>query len=411
MRDQSVTALQGFDSYELRLGDQLRGERASLGKSLLDVQRDLKIKAAYIDAIENCDASVFPNRGFIAGYVRSYSRYLNLDAEEVYRRFCDESGFRGVNSDMIGPRYGHASAAAARSGDSPALRGLDAALQSSRFLRPSAAGISLAALSGLGSVLMLAGLVGGLTYGGWYLLKDIQRIGFAPMAQAPDILGEPAMPASIDAAAPETGLPEGDFTRDVALNEIYAPRLEIPQVEPRDGPIAALDPDRIGRFGPETRTASLPVPGFLPDTVVAAAETPAPLPPEAVTVAAARPGTALPATPAAAPLPEPTGVAILARENAWVRVYESNGTVIFEKILDPGEIYQVPADLAGPLLRAGNAGAVYLRVGGRTYGPLGNGSSVAKRVSLEADQVATAWPATEVELPGAAALATNAALP
>ncbi|OIQ67000.1 hypothetical protein GALL_514270 [mine drainage metagenome] len=39
----------GFDDFELRLGDVMRGERATLGKSLLDVQRELKIKATYID--------------------------------------------------------------------------------------------------------------------------------------------------------------------------------------------------------------------------------------------------------------------------------------------------------------------------------------------------------------------------
>ena len=35
----------GFDDYDLRLGDLMRGERATLGKSLLDVQRELKLKA------------------------------------------------------------------------------------------------------------------------------------------------------------------------------------------------------------------------------------------------------------------------------------------------------------------------------------------------------------------------------
>ena len=35
----------GFDDFDFKLGDRMRGERATLGKSLLDVQRDLKIKA------------------------------------------------------------------------------------------------------------------------------------------------------------------------------------------------------------------------------------------------------------------------------------------------------------------------------------------------------------------------------
>ena len=41
----------GYDSFELRLGDEMRGERATQGKSLMDVQRELRIKASYIAAI------------------------------------------------------------------------------------------------------------------------------------------------------------------------------------------------------------------------------------------------------------------------------------------------------------------------------------------------------------------------
>ena len=83
----------GFDAFELRLGDVMRGERATLGKSLLDVQRELRIKASYIAAIENCDPGAFDTPGFIAGYVRSYARYLNMDPDQAFAAFCKESGF------------------------------------------------------------------------------------------------------------------------------------------------------------------------------------------------------------------------------------------------------------------------------------------------------------------------------
>ena len=58
--------LKGFDDFDLRLGDTMRGERATMGKSLLDVQRELRIKASYIAAIENSDPSAFDTPGFIA---------------------------------------------------------------------------------------------------------------------------------------------------------------------------------------------------------------------------------------------------------------------------------------------------------------------------------------------------------
>ncbi len=70
------------------LGDLMRGERATLGKSLLDVQRELRIKASYIAAIENSDPDAFDTPGFIAGYVRSYARYLNMDPDQAFRLFA-----------------------------------------------------------------------------------------------------------------------------------------------------------------------------------------------------------------------------------------------------------------------------------------------------------------------------------
>src|SRR6188768_2439424 len=96
------SGVSGFGTYEYSLGDELRGERATLGKTLLDIQRDLRIKAAYIAAIEDAKPEVFPNPSFIAGYVRSYARYLQLDPDEVFRRFCQESGFTGAKGAQPG---------------------------------------------------------------------------------------------------------------------------------------------------------------------------------------------------------------------------------------------------------------------------------------------------------------------
>ena len=62
--DVSDEGPRGFDDFALRLGDVMRGERATMGKSLLDVQRELRIKASYIAAIENSDPSAFDNKSF-----------------------------------------------------------------------------------------------------------------------------------------------------------------------------------------------------------------------------------------------------------------------------------------------------------------------------------------------------------
>ncbi|MEM1383859.1 MAG: helix-turn-helix transcriptional regulator, partial [Pseudomonadota bacterium] len=76
--------LRGFDDYEVTLGDEMRGERASLGKSLRDCERELRIRAELIVGIENCDLDAFPNQSVVAGYVRSYARFLGMDPEATY---------------------------------------------------------------------------------------------------------------------------------------------------------------------------------------------------------------------------------------------------------------------------------------------------------------------------------------
>ncbi|MDC1455730.1 helix-turn-helix domain-containing protein, partial [Amylibacter sp.] len=74
--------LKGYDSYTVTLGDKLRGERATLGKTLEDVQKETRLRIEFLLGIENADINAFPAPSFIAGYVRSYATHLNLNPEE-----------------------------------------------------------------------------------------------------------------------------------------------------------------------------------------------------------------------------------------------------------------------------------------------------------------------------------------
>ena len=55
--------MRGFDDYSISLGDEMRGRRATLGKSLLDVEQELKIRALLVDAIEKADPMSFDISG------------------------------------------------------------------------------------------------------------------------------------------------------------------------------------------------------------------------------------------------------------------------------------------------------------------------------------------------------------
>ncbi len=75
---------------------------------------------------------------------------------------------------------------------------------------------------------------------------------------------------------------------------------------------------------------------------------------------------------------------LLAVRPSWVRVRGADGTVIFEKILDAGEQFEVPMTEEPATLRAGNAGSLYFAVNGQTYGPAGSGPQVIKGSLLAA---------------------------
>lgn len=361
MRDDAdtVSELKGFDDYELSLGDELRGERATRGKSLLDVQRDLHIKAAYVAAIENCDPSVFPNQGFVAGYVRSYARYLKLDQEEIFARFCAESGFKGVNADLM-PSSGKKRAKTQGS----VLKGAELV---PRFVGnvtpPKESFLNLVSPSGILSVAVLMALIAGIGFGGWSVLRDIQRVEFVPVDQTPGVVADIA---SLEQPQQSPDFVEEDLPSTPGNNvlaQLYRPQeLSVPKMEPRDGPIAAIDPDKVGVLRPTPELATEPV--------------------EPVTVANALDAVLAEMGPVVTVDNAPPLVELIASRAAWVRVYEADGTVLFEKILEKNERYTVPYEAEAPMLRAGNSGSVYLLIDGQTYGPVGSGTSVAKQVSL-----------------------------
>ena len=85
--------LQNFDKYEATLGDVMRGERATLGKTITDVRLELRLSKKYILAIESGDISAFRYLKFVPGYVRSYAHYLGLNPDQAFATICVETGF------------------------------------------------------------------------------------------------------------------------------------------------------------------------------------------------------------------------------------------------------------------------------------------------------------------------------
>jgi hypothetical protein len=213
----------------------------------------------------------------------------------------------------------------------------------------------------IGSSLVLVAVIGLIGFGGWSVLQEVQRVQIVPVDQTPTVVSDidPLQPVGGDGlqsagvyAPPSEG-----------LDRLYRPQaLDVPVLVARDAPIATLDPAEIGVFAGMERDAA-PALSEMDALIASVVEQTAP-------------------RVVADPAPE---VVLLAVRPAWVRVQAADGSIIFEKILDAGEEYTLPATEEPPLLRAGNSGSLFFRVNGEVYGPAGSGTSTAKNVALSVD--------------------------
>lgn len=346
----------GFDDFDLRLGDVMRGERATLGKSLLDVQRELRIKASYIAAIEACDPDAFDTPGFIAGYVRSYARYLNMDPDSAFATFCDESGFSVAHGMSAEASVIKKSSREERLSRRPA--GDIFSAPATPFIPAGDAIWSRIEPRAIGSSLVLLALIGGLGFGGYSILQEVQRVQVAPVDQTPVVLSDLD---PLNGAAPvETVLgPDIQTPRADALDRLYRPQaLDVPVLVARDAPIATLNPRELGAFATEEpdapQIAGFPDTGvFNPTNVPQVVEAKAPT----LTMVAVRP--------------------------SWVRVRAADGTVIFEATMQAGDTWEAPLTEEAPTLRTGESGAIYFAMNDKFYGPVGPTGAVTSNLPLE----------------------------
>ena len=413
----------GFDSYNLLLGEELRGERATLGKSLLQVQKDLKIKAAYISAIENCDIDAFPNKGFIAGYVRSYARYLNLNAEETYERFCTESGFSSFDG--------------ARKLDCTNLyknKGLkNYNIETHLDWKPSSVGLQETnnSLFNKGYMLFVPFLLGflmffGVGFGVWKVLIDIQKLKIVPADNLPIIMSE--MNIQSLGIINENKINQYQFTNkrlDATENKASDnSKIEAPQVFYRDGPIVNLQLEDIGVLGANSTKINRRLPNISVSgnsiKVVSTRIFDYGVVPEFgdlssldginyrefkknMAVAQGQKASKLPISPDFLGVDQEVAnfkrkknlvenesgatLNIFAVSPSWIRIKDEGKRVVVEKILKAGEVLEIKANWLNGNLRAGNAKDLFFSLNGVTYGPVSDKRDVIKNFRIDPQNI------------------------
>ena len=73
------------------VGADLRGARERLGWELAPIAEHLRIRLAFLEAIEDGRAVDLPGNAYAIGFLRSYATALGLDPDEITRRFREEA--------------------------------------------------------------------------------------------------------------------------------------------------------------------------------------------------------------------------------------------------------------------------------------------------------------------------------
>ena len=299
------------------IGQLLRETREGIGSDLNRVATALRIRAAYLEAIEEGRYDQLPGAVYALGFVRAYATHLALDGEEAVRRFkLEAEGFEGQ-------------------------RGLTFPVPLAERSVPG------------GTMLLVAVILAICGYGLWYYLSSSahprpERVAAVPAELAPQPAATAEPPATADAPAPAEG---------------PAPSAAAP-AEPPVAAAPGTPPTEAA--APVAPVAEPPPP---PPPMVAMAPPPAPAPTPAPVVAPSAAEVTRP-SPLVVEKPRIYGVAngstrilLHALNDSWVQIRDANNVSVFARELHAGDSYHVP-DRPGLMLHTGVPNAITAAVDG-----------------------------------------------
>ncbi|GEN58274.1 helix-turn-helix domain-containing protein [Acetobacter nitrogenifigens] len=313
------------DVAAVGVGPALRLRREQLGWALPDVAAWLRIRLSYLEALESGQANALPGNAYALGFLRTYASAMGFSPEQVVARFKRDA--KGVERK---PELAFPVPAPERS-------------------------VPAGAIVFAGIAVIVA------AYVGWYVM-----VGHEPTAleRVPPV------------ASVLPGMAHGP-----------SPSPQIASVMPRSGP-SPLPPDRqphVAVLAPVAQQENAAAPDGRVDAPQGAAP-PSVVPPDtAVTSAQGASEAAAPGVPETAPaLSTPS---IRASAASWVQVRDGAGKVVYDHVMQSGDVWSAPAD-GGPFtFTAGNAGGVALALGDLVTPPLGRNGSVRRNIVLSSDAI------------------------
>lgn len=396
------------------VGKMLENRRAECGLDLRDVSNALRIRLPYLIAIEEGRLDELPGATYAIGFVRAYADHLGLDGPAVVESYKNETVALAEASRLVVP----------------------APLPEGKV--PN------------GTILLIALLALAAIYGGWVLLSSNDRLLAELVPALPDrflaLIGADDAASPKQAPATDPAQPTAATAPPAEKPAIETPRPPAaaqPETQKTPKPSPPVDVDGAP---PETPTMAseraaaasdaAPPTGVAPDTEdaaeaaangsvtdVVAAAPPPPETPATAAVEPSSPGTFVverpsvasaapqtnetavpPATDLAPPVPpappaQSTGeprrygaentdarVVIQATDDSWVQIRNKEGKLLLTRVLRVGDSYWVP-NLAGVVMRTGNAGGLDIRVDGESVPGLGPKGAIRHEVVLDAERL------------------------
>ncbi len=345
--------------------------RNRMGLSREDVAAALRIRAPYLQAMEESRFHDLPGAAYASGFVRGYAEYLGMDGGEMVRRFKMESGEK-FNKDP--------------------LSNMPSVPSEERIPR--------------GAVIFIALILAVVSYVGWQysvsedksVVEMIESIPTRVMEFVADVVNsgdteqKPETPSSSEQLPPSSSTSTSPSSSQLATSQEggspssseASTSLAMGSATTPSAPAATTSEPAAASTAHETTPAPAPE-----------ATTPAPSSFASTPEAAPAAATAAPvvvATPTPPVQPEVnfgkdnTGGRVVVRATntrVWMRVSEGN-QVVFERTLNPGESYLVP-NRSGLKLRTGNAKGTELLVDGKVIGSLGPAGAVRRDIILDPD--------------------------
>jgi cytoskeleton protein RodZ len=365
------------------VGQLLRETRESYGSDIPRVAAALRIRAAYLEAIEEGSYDRLPGPVYALGFVRAYAVHLGLDGEEAVRRFKLEAEGFEAQRDLSFP-------------------------------------VPLAERSMPGGAMVLAALILAVcAYGIWYYLSSTNRSRPERVSPVPAELAKPAQPpagapsiAATTVPAPAATPPGAAAAPVPGPTEATAPppAAAVPPAAPAGAPVAAVppaaEPVDVPPAPPTPDVAAAPsvappsAPAGAKPAAEAAATAPAPSaaesPPPPVPPVSSAQTAALPTplTGGATPVPDQahvyglangeTRIVISAIKDSWIQVRDKDQKPLFTRELHAGDVYHVPNG-PGLTMKTGMGSGLVITVDGRQAPAIGG--AVRPEVLLDPDRL------------------------